>query len=144
MTGWFLGRSTQNSRNSGHLHPTPDCHSIAEDQNGPSGPVATGPDPFPYRVPKVSHLYKNSLMVEFTDQLDEKNHRPEECYIKDDFSLGDFLLKERSKCQFLAFLKIIFLEFHFWIFLAIIFIYSFSWKTKSRNFDSELRTELST
>jgi len=90
------GRSTQNSRNSGHLHPTPDCHSIAEDQNGPSGPVATGPDPFPYRVPKVSHLYKNSLMVEFTDQLDEKNHRPEECYIKDDFSLGDFLLKRSS------------------------------------------------
>ena len=102
MTGSFLGRSTQNSRNSGHLHPTPDCHSIAEDQNGPSGPVATGPDPFPYRVPKVSHLYKNSLMVEFTDQLDEKNHRPEECYIKDDFSLGYFLLKERSKSQFLA------------------------------------------
>ena len=52
-------------------------------------------------------------MVEFTDQLDEKNHRPEECYIKDDFSLGDFLLKERSKCQFLAFFKDYFLRISF-------------------------------
>ena len=65
-------------------------------------------------------------MVEFTDQLDEKNHRPEECYIKDDFSLGDFLLKERSKTQFLAFFKDYFLRISFLNFLAIIFIYSFS------------------